>query len=319
MKVIFLGNPEFAVECLHALTESSHEVVGVVTRPDKPGNRKKLTRSEVAEYAEARGLPVIKTDDISADIDLLKRFCADIFVTAAFGQKLSEEILSLPEYGVLNVHASLLPQLRGASPIQTAIACGLKRTGVSIMKTVYEMDAGDVLKQFAVDITPSMTADELSELLAREGGRLLVESLDEIERGEAKYVPQKNIRTDGARWRVSCCRKIKKQDERIDWSECGKGVSCKIRSLSSNPGARSTINGADVKIYRAEYAGAARKRNLVPGEIAEAGKNGLIVKCGRGCVRIDDIQFAGGKKTRASDLLNGRKIKVGDIFGDEIK
>lgn len=317
MRVVFMGTPMFAAICLKRLVESEHKVVCVVCQPDRRGNRNKITQCETAIVANELKLPILKSEKISADADKLREFKADVIVTAAYGQMLSREILSITKYGVINVHASLLPLFRGASPIQSAIISGKKETGVTIMKTIYAMDEGDIIKSEKTAISTDITADLLSDKLAHIGADLLVGALTDMENGKAILTRQCDIRNNyGRRVYPIYCKKIKASDENIDWSLSAQKVSCKIRGLSSNPGAKTLLNGCILKIYSAINVGAASpiQRKKKVGEIVSADKNGIIVKCGRGLVRIEELQLAGGKRMSAKDFVNGKKIKVGDIL-----
>lgn len=314
MRIIFLGTPEFAVSCLDALVKSKHEVVAVVTQPDKPSERgNKIQFSPVKVYAQNNNIPLYQFPKISRDgvIDL-KTLKPDLMVTAAYGQILSQEVLSIAKYGVINVHASILPKYRGASPIQTAIIHGDSETGVTIMKTEIGLDTGDIIDIAKTPIFENETAGELTSRLADIGAGLLLEVIDKLESGTITYAKQEQFD-------ATVTNKISKTDATIIWNKSSKEIKCLILGTNPNPIARTTLNGELVKIYKAKLTNielSAESMAAEPGTIlAESSvKQGVFVKTGDGAIEITEIQLPGGKILPAKDVLNGRKIKVGDKF-----
>ncbi len=312
MKVVFLGTPEFAIKSLEKLHfNSKHKVVAVVTQPDKPNGRgKKIEPSPVKEFALKHEIPLYQFNKISRDgIETLKKLKADIFVTVAYGQILSEQVISIPKYGVVNVHASLLPKYRGASPIQSAVINGEKQTGITIMQTDIGLDTGDILKQAKVDIGEYETAGELSYRLSALGAEMLNSTLDEIENGIV--YPIKQIQTD-----ASFTRKIEKTDCYINWNKTAKQIKNLIYGVNPEPIASTVINGEILKVYTAKISNIVADANKENGEILpeSSAKAGVFVKTGNGVLELLDVQLPGKKILEAKQLISGRKIKVGDVF-----
>lgn len=303
MNVLFLGTPAFAVQSLNALANSSHKVVGVITQPDRAVKRGK-TESSPVKYAAVRlGLPVFQPDRIRDETDCLKSYGADIAVTAAYGQILTQGVLDCFPKGVINVHASLLPKYRGASPIYSAILNGEKITGVTIMKTELGLDTGDILSAEEVEIGRDETATELTERLAVVGAKLLIDTLD-------RFDDIKPIKQDDAF--ATKCKTIRKDETYIDFGKSAEQVVNQVRALCESPCARAVLDGQVYKIYKvvrtdADYAG-------VPGQVVECG-NRLVVACGDGAVEIKSIQAPGKNRLDIADFLRGRKFAVGESFG----
>lgn len=314
MRIIFLGTPEFAVTCLDVLCKSKHEIVAVVTQPDKPSERgNKIEFSKVKHYALANGLPLFQFLKISRDgvIDL-KTLKPDLMVTAAYGQLLSQDILDIPKYGIINVHASLLPKYRGASPIQTAIINGEKRTGVTIMKTDIGLDTGDIIASREIDILEDDTAGMLTEKLSTLGAELLLETIEKIENGTATYEKQDNLH-------ASITHKIKKEDSVINWEKSAKEIVCLINGTNPSPIARTTLKGELVKIYKAvsiNFELSNEDNLLSSGSVlsCSSAKRGLFIRTGDKAIEILSMQFPGGKMLDGKALINGRKVSVGDKF-----
>lgn len=314
MRIIFLGTPIFAVNCLDALVESKHEVVAIVTQPDKPSERgNKIEFSEVKKYALSKNIPLFQFPKISRDgiIDL-KALEPDLMVTAAYGQILSQEVLDIPKYGTINVHASLLPKYRGASPIQTAVINGDSETGVTIMKTEIGLDTGDIIDTIKTPIFENETAGEVCDRLSVLGAHLLLEVIDKIELGTAKFIKQEHIS-------ATVTSKIKKDDCNINWAKSTKEIKCLILGANPNPIARTTLNDSLVKIYRAkspDFTISDEEKTYTCGTILPCSsvKKGVFVRTGDGAIELLDMQLPGGKILPAKQLLNGRKINVNDQF-----
>ncbi len=302
MKIIFAGSPEYALPSLKALHEK-FGVCAVVTQPDKPVGRKKiLTPTPVKSYALANGIPVIDSARIRDCVQELASFGADIMVTCAYGQILTKQVLAAFPQGVWNLHASLLPLFRGASPIQSAILAGEQYTGVTVMKTEEALDSGDILlvkKCSALGKTYGQLSEELSELSAEAA----VEAVGLIIKGDVQLL----LQDDSA---ATYCKKIKKEDARINFDSASNAVRL-IKAMSPQPLAFCYLNGVQLNIYDAQCASA---EVGAVGEVVRADKHGIVVKCSDGAINILKAQFAGGKPLNASDLVNGRKIKAGDIL-----
>lgn len=235
MKVIFLGTPEFAETILRAVCASRHRVVAVVTQPDKVNARgKKVVASPVKAAAEELGLPVYQFERISRDgVDVLRALNADIMVTAAYGQILSREILSLCPHGVINAHGSILPKYRGASPVQCALLNGEPETGITVMKTEYEVDSGDIILIKKITLRGHENCAEVMDMLAKAGGEAIVEALDSIEDGRAAFTPQDHSQ-------ATFCKKINKEDGKIDFSLDAGEIVNRVRAFT--PGLRRTAS-----------------------------------------------------------------------------
>ncbi len=309
MKVVFFGTPDFAVNALDGIASSNHTVIAVVTQPDKRvGRHSELQFPDVKKRAIMLNIPVLQYEKVSTEgLDDLRKLNADIFVTCAFGQILSKELLDIPKYGVINVHASLLPKYRGASPIQHAILNGDKETGVTIMQTEVSLDSGDIILSEKIDILPEETADELFGRLSLLGAKLVVSALDKIEDGTACYIPQDHEK-------ATFVKQIKKQDALIDFSKDPITLHNFVRGMQSWPCAFTYLNGKILKIYRIN---AVKCDNLQTGfgTVLSADKSGLTVSCKDGYIEILELQLEGSKKMLASDFLLGRKIEVGTRLG----
>lgn len=319
MRIVFLGTPIFAVKCLDKLIHSNHEVVAVVTQPDKPSERgNKVEFSEVKKYALANNIPLFQFNKISRDglIDL-RALNPDIMVTAAYGQILSQDVLDIAKYGVINVHASILPKYRGASPIQTAIINGDNETGVTIMKTEVGLDTGDIIDIARTPIFENETAGELTDRLSELGSHLLLEVLFNIEHGTAKYTPQEHFN-------ATVTAKIKKDDCVINWEKSTREIKSLILGTNPNPIARTLLGEQTVKIYRAKIADielSDEEKELKNGTILprSSAKLGVFVKTVDGALEILEMQLPGGKILPAKVLMNGRKINAGDCFKQVIQ
>lgn len=303
MKIVFAGSPEYALPALKALCERG-QVVGVITQPDKPVGRKKiLTPTPVKAFAQERGIPVLDYPKIREHVAEVESLGGDVMITCAYGQILSKQILQSFPRGVWNLHASLLPKFRGASPIQAAILAGEKYTGVTVMRTEEALDSGDILLVKRCEVGDK-TCGELSQELSRLSAEAAVEALDYLERGHPQVLMQDEAQ-------ATFCKKIKKEDARISFADAQATVRL-INAMSPSPLAYCLLNGVQLNIYKAQLCetpleGAA-------GEVVRADKNGIVVKCGEGAINILKAQFAGGKPLSAADIVNGRKIKAGDIL-----
>lgn len=314
MKVIFMGTPDFAVGALQAVIDAGHEVLLVVTQPDREkGRGKEVQFTPVKECAVKSGIEVfqplkIKTPEAVAK---LKEYDADIFVVAAFGQILSQEILDMPKYGCVNIHASLLPKYRGAAPIQWSILDGEKETGVTIMQMNAGLDTGDILLQKKIEIAADETGESLFDRLAILGAETIVEALPLIESGSLKPVPQDDQASTYAGM-------LKKDMGHIDWTWDACKIECYVRGLNSWPSAYTYLNGKQLKIWGAEVVDVINSElegNPKPGVIYTIGKDSIDVVTGKGLLRIKSIQLEGKKRMEVSAFLLGYKLNAGDILG----
>jgi methionyl-tRNA formyltransferase len=311
MRVLFWGTPDFAVKSLKALIESNHQVVGVVTQPDKPkGRGQKIQPTPVKEEALKHNIPVFQPEKIknnSEFLETLKKLNPDISVVVAYGKILPEEIINIPKHKTINVHASLLPEYRGAAPIQRAIMEGKDKTGVCIMEIIKELDAGDVYACREVEITEDDDIISLHDKLAEEGARLLIEVLDKIEKGEINKKTQNHEKATYA-------KPIEKSEGKIDFSRSAKEIFNQIRTLKVWPKAYANFRNEEVKILNAKIVEC--NANALPGEIIKADeKEGIVVKTGNGCLLLKLIQFPNSKPITTQDAIRGYKIKVGERFG----
>lgn len=314
MRIVFLGTPDFAINSLDALVKSKHEVIAVVTQPDKPTERgNKIQFSDVKKYALANDIPLFQFPKISRDgvIDL-KALNPDIMVTAAYGQILSQDILSIPKYGIINVHASLLPKYRGASPIQTAIIHGDSETGVTIMKTEIGLDTGDIIASVKTPIFETETAGDLSNRLAILGANLLLEVLESLENGTATFTKQEQFD-------ATVTTKISKSDAVINWEKSSREIKNLILGTNPNPIARTLLGEDVVKIYKAKTTSVQLSEEDLKAENGtilsiSSVKAGVFVKTSDGAIEILEMQLPGGKVLPAKQLMNGRKINIGDKF-----
>ena len=308
MKIVFMGTPDFAVLALRKLHEAGHEIVLVVTQPDKPKGRSKLyLPSPVKEEAMRLGVEVFQPDKIKKEenIEVLKKYPADVFVVAAFGQILSKEILEMPRYGCINIHASLLPMYRGAAPIQWAILNGEKKSGVTIMQMDEGLDTGDMLISGEVAIEDTDTADSLHDKLSELGADLIVDALAKLEKGEITAVPQ----PEGP---LFYAKMIKKEDGALDFNESAESLALKVRAFWSWPATFALLNDNFVKVCSAYYVD--DESGMNPGDVCRVEKDAIYVQTGKGQLVITNIQIQGKKAMPVKDFLLGKKILVGDRF-----
>ncbi len=306
MRIVFLGTPSFAIEPLKRILDSHHEIVGVVCQPDKMGNRKKITQCDVKKFSLEHNLPLYQFEKISRDgVEVLKSLLPDVMVTAAYGQILSQEVLDVAPFGVINIHGSLLPQYRGASPVQHALLNGDSKTGVTIVKTVYELDAGDILLSKSLTISDNENAQELFDRLSVLGGDAIIEALSLIEQGKADYVPQDHTK-------ATFTKKISKETEQIDWKKSNWQVHNLVRALNPNPTAWTTLKGKRLKIFKTIPVESADDYPV--GSVIELTKKHFVVACGKGAVQVLELQEEGGKRLASAQYLCGNKIAQGDIL-----
>ena len=302
MKVIFLGTPDFAVPSLDAIVKAGHQVVGVVTQPDRARNRGVVSFCPVKQRAVELGLKVFQYEKIRLEgADELASLSADVMVTCAYGQILDERLLDLTPFGVFNVHASLLPKYRGSSPIQWAVINGEKVTGITIMKTALGVDTGDILLQKQVEILPEETAGELFDRLAVEGGKAIVEALALAERGNARFTPQNEA---DATWFPM----FTKDSGKLDFSKSAEQLVNFIRGTNPWPSAFCKLDGKIFKVWKARKLGdnePSNRRYYMQREMATFfGK--LCIACGN-CefLVLQEVQLEGGKRMTAEEFMRG--------------
>ncbi len=309
MRVLFWGTPEFATAPLRALAGEGFDVVGVVTQPDRAVGRHRSTLqpSAVKEVALAEGIPVLQPEkprgeEFLAQVSALQ---PDVSVVVAYGHILPKSVIDLPRLGTLNIHASLLPALRGAAPIQAAIRDGLAETGVTIMQMVPALDAGPVLHAARTPIAEDETAGELAMRLSELGASALIEALALIELGAAVPVPQDESRATYA-------QKLTRESARVDWTESAHVVGRHVRAYDPKPGAWASLRGGEVKLFGARVA--PRAPSHLPGEVIAVDGDGLLVACGSAAVRISALQPAGKRRISPLEWANGRGVAMGDVF-----
>ena len=303
MKIVFAGTPAFALPSLCALHAAGYEIAAALTQPDAPQGRKGvLTPPPVKVKAQELGIPVLQPARLRDEAELLRAVGAELMVTCAYGQLLTQEVLDLFPRGVWNVHASLLPAYRGAAPVARCIIDGAKKTGVTIMKTDIGMDTGDLFLRDECAVCEEDTCGTLTEKLAAIGARLIVAALDKIERGETELIKQ----GEG-----SVCKKVARTA--VDFSRSAEEVARLIRGLSPAPLAYGTLGALTLNFYHA--IAVPRAENAPCGTVlCDQPKEGLVVQCGEGAVKITTLQPTGGKILSARDFLNGRKVQKGQHF-----
>ena len=320
MKIVFMGTPDFAVGALEALVGAGHEIVAVVTQPDKAkGRSDKLTFSPVKECAVKYHIPVLQPERIKRPeaVEELKNYPADVFVVAAFGQILSKEILDMPKYGCLNIHASLLPKYRGSSPIQWAVINGEEKTGVTIMQMNEGLDTGDILytKEYILD--KKETGESLFDKLSVIGAQAIVEALPLLEAGKLTPVPQKEAE-------ATKTVMLNKAMGKIDWNEEAVKIERLVRGLNSWPSAYTYYQGKQLKIWDAlvesgegaleEKAGMQGGKDREPGKVIRVEKDRFLVACGKDALWILSLQLEGKKRMDTRSFLLGNEIKCGMQF-----
>lgn len=310
MRIVFMGTPDFAVGSLQALCEScKHEILAVVTQPDRPkGRGNKLLQTPVKEYALEQGLTVYQPQKVKTPefVELLHELQPELIVVAAFGQFLSKEILELPKYGCINVHASLLPKYRGAAPIQYAIIKGEKESGVTIMQMDIGMDTGAMLDKVVVPIAENTTMGELHDALREQGAALLLQVIDKIATGTAVAEPQDNEQATYATL-------LDRSMEHIDWSKTAQEVHNLIRGFNPAPSTFTKLpNGKSLKIWGSKMTD--KSSAVAAGTVIATGKYSFFVACGEGVLEITEVQPESKKRMPAQVFLNGRGVQEGDLL-----
>jgi len=299
MKVVFLGTPQFAVLPLQAIAKSAHKVVAVVCQPDRAKNRKgEFIFSPVKNAATQLNIPVFQFENINQNVDILKSLDADIFITAAYGQILSQNVIDIPKYGIINAHSSLLPLLRGASPIQSALLLGHDKTGVTIMQTEAGLDCGDIILSKQINILDSDDILTLTQSLSEMAADLLVSALDLIESGQAKPTVQDHAR-------ATKCTLIKTSAGNLDFNECATDLFNKIRAIDCF----AFINGVRIKILKSEVVEACHKPEM--GQVGTFDSD-FVVFCGRGLLKITKVLPQNKSQMSGKEYLIGHRGKKFD-------
>lgn len=314
MRIIFMGTPDFAVPVLQSLINSRHEVVAVVTQPDRPkGRGKNMQFSPVKECALAHNIPVMQPVNVSVPevIDELRAYEPELIVVVAFGQFVTKKIREMPKYGCINVHASLLPKYRGAGPIQWAVINGEKESGVTTMYMCREIDKGDMLLKDTVMLDPKETGDSLHDKLSMMGGPLLLKTIDQLEDGSAVRIPQCEEESTYA-------PKLEKTMGNIDWTMDADCIERLVRGLNSWPGTFTKIHGKTVKIWDCDVvcqeALTESQAAAEPGTVIISEKDQLIVKAGNGALSLRMLQPEGKKNMTVDAYLRGYPIAQGELF-----
>ena len=315
MRVLFWGTPEFAAPPLRALLGEGFDVVGVVTQPDRPQGRSRssLVRSPIKQIALEEAIPVLQPDKPRGTefVESVRALDPDISIVVAYGHILPREVIDLPRLGTLNIHASLLPAWRGAAPIQAAIRACQTETGVTIMRMVSQLDAGPILFQSPTPIVHDETYGELQLRLSELGALALIEALSLLDLGQI-------VEREQDESLATFASKIERDDARIDWTHSATAIACAVRAFDPKPGAFSTLNGAEVKLFGARAATLDIAEGTVfppGGTVLAIDEAGAVVACGDGVVRITDAQLAGKRRLGFGELARGRSIRVGDRLG----
>ena len=305
MRVVYMGTPDFAVRPLKKISEAGHDIVGVYTQPDKAkGRSKKLIPTDVKVAAEELGLNVYQPEKLreASVVEELRALKPDIIVVAAYGQILSEDVLNIPKYGCINIHASLLPKYRGASPIEACILNGDEKTGITIMYMEKGLDTGDIICQEETEVGLHNT-ETLTVKLSEMGAQLVVKAMKDIEAGTAERTPQND--------EESCyCGKLDKSMSEIDWSKSAVEIERAVRGLYPWPCACTTVGDKNIKIIEAEVCDV-QEQSVEVGKVCEVTKKYFVIKCGDKGLKIKKLQPEGKKPMDTVAFLNGYKVEIG--------
>lgn len=309
MRIAFMGTPDFSVACLKALVESKHEIVGVFCQPDKPVGRKQImTPPDVKVEALKHDLKIFQPVSLrnGKGVEILEEIKPDLVVVVAYGKILPKEFLDYPKYGCINVHASILPKYRGASPIHFAVLNGDEITGVTVQQMDEGVDTGDILRTETISIGINDTTEYMYEVLAPLGAKAMLDTIDLIEKGQLEPVKQ----DEALATHVGL---LSREISNIDWNCSAFEIHNKIRGLYSWPGASTVLSGKTLKLHTSVLSD--KKGNNIPGEVIEASDK-LIVACGDNCcIEITELQLEGKKRMLSSAFLNGYKIDKGTVLG----
>jgi len=308
LKIVYMGTSLFAVPSLQSLIKSRHQVVGVVSQPDRPRDRgKRISPTPVKEIATQHDIPVYQPARIKSPeaIEQIKLWQPELIVVVSYGQIIPRQILEYPALGCINVHASLLPRYRGAAPIQRALMAGEKISGITTMFMDEGLDTGDIILQLEVPVKDEYDHGQLEVILAEIGALLLAETIDQLESGNAPRIPQQEEL-------ASYAGRITREDEKIDWSQSAEMIHNQIRALSPNPGAWTTIDNNKTKIYKSRVI--SNDESGVISQIVEVGNDEFSVQSGKGILEILEVQRAGKKRMPASDFLRGCQLQPGTLL-----
>ncbi len=313
INIVYMATPEIAVNCLQKLLNFNDiNIQAVVTQPDRPcGRGNKITPPPVKEFALAHGIEVLQTDSLKNDEGLkqkLKALAPDFFITFAFGQLLTQEILDIPKISTVNLHASLLPEYRGANPIQRAIYDGKTETGITTMLTVLALDAGDICLQEKIKITPDMTDEQLMQIISDKAPFIMYPTVKQLY--NKILTPQKQEETQ-----VTIAKKFKKEDALMDWSKTAQQLHNQVRSMTTWPVACTTIDSKNVKVLKTSVV-ENESKNEDYGVVAQITKDGITVKAKQGTLLIQELKPEGKAKMEAFAWTNGAKIKAGMKVGE---
>ena len=308
MKIVFMGTPDFASKSLEALVESEHEIALAVTQPDAKKDRgKKVKFPPVKETAIAAGIDVMQPEKVRDEefMASMKEINPDLIVVAAYGQILPKELLELPKFGCINVHASLLPKFRGSAPIQHAILSGEEETGITIMQMAEGLDTGDMLSKTRVEVDRK-NCEELHDELAVAGAKLLVDTIPLIKQGKIKPEKQDDSK-------ASLAPMISKRDGLVDFACSAEEIERKVRAFYPWPGTFTYLNGDTFKIWEADISD--EEAEGEPGSVLKADKEGIKVCCGKGVLLLKNVQAPGKRRMSAEDYLKGNKIEISTVLG----
>ena len=311
MKIVYMGTPDFAVPPLAALVKAGYEVTAVITQPDKPkGRGKTLLPTPVKEEAMKYEITVYQPQKVRDPefVEVLKNLAPDMIVVAAFGQIIPKEILDMPKYGCINIHASLLPKYRGAAPIQQAVIDGEKESGVTIMKMGMGLDTGDMISQAVVTLSEDETGGSLFDRLAETGASLLIQTIPSIENGTATYTKQPEESP------TPYAAMITKKMGLLDFGKSAEELERLVRGLNPWPSAFTFINGKTLKVWKASVL--KTQAGKVPGTVLAADKEGIQVACGQNVLVLHEVQLEGKKRMEVDAFLRGYQLKPGDMFKD---
>lgn len=322
MRIVFMGTPDFSVPALKALVEAGHQVIAMVTQPDKPrGRGKEVQMTPVKIQAMEYGIPVYQPAKVrdASFVEVLQGMEADVYVVIAFGQILPRAVLELPKYGCINIHASLLPKYRGAAPIQWCVIDGERETGITTMMMDAGLDTGDMLEKTVIPIEEKETGGSLHDKLSQAGGELILSTLAKLEQGTLVRTPQTEEGTCYARM-------LTKSLGDIDWNQGAVSIERLIRGLNPWPSAYTLWNGKTIKIWSADAvtgreadgflaeSGLPAETGMVPGTVVRSDKNSLVVSTGSGLLSVRELQMEGKKRMDTPAFLRGYPIPEGDVF-----
>lgn len=309
LKVLFMGTPEFALPSLESLYKE-YDIVGVVCQPDKPSNRGQLIYSPIKKFAIDNNIPVFQPVNIKEEYAEILETKPELIVTCAYGQIIPMDFINYPLYGCINIHASLLPKLRGGAPIQRAIMDGYSKTGITIMNMVLKMDAGDIISQVETEILDTDTTGTLHDRLSIIGRDLVLKTIPNIISKNINPIKQNEAE-------VSYAWNIKREDEKISFDKIGREIFNQVRALNPWPGAYTILSGKIVKIWRVEESNVYPSADIINGQITALYEDGIGVKVGNGEIIIKELQLEGKRKMTASEFINGavnKEILIGRIF-----